>query len=262
MKTLLTGYKGFIGKNMLPILKKEHEVSLMEWGDELPDLTGYDWVIHLGANSSTTETDLNLIMQQNLLSSIRILEECIDKGVNLQYASSASVYGKGTVFREDAPCSPLNYYALSKYLFEQYVESRDTSNIVVQGFRYFNVFGPHEEHKGNQASPFTKFRKEAILNKKITLWRGSEKFKRDFIHVNDVIDYHKRFFDVKESGVWNIGTGEPKSFQSVAWEIYVEEMVPIHYIDMPEEIRPHYQKYTCADLTKLKKTLNEISELC
>jgi ADP-L-glycero-D-manno-heptose 6-epimerase len=258
MKILLTGYRGFIGKNMLPILQKDHEVSLMEWGDKLPSLKGFDWVIHLGANSSTTETNLDLIMEQNLFSSIRILEECIEHGVNLQYASSASVYGKGSVFQEDTPCSPLNHYALSKYLFEQYVKSRDTSNIVVQGFRYFNVFGPHEEHKGKQASPFTQFRRQAVIDREIVLWRGSQNFKRDFIHVNSVIDYHLRFFDVKESGVWNIGTGETRSFQDIAWEIYVEESARIRYIDVPNHILPHYQTYTCADLTKLKKTLNEI----
>lgn len=245
---------------MLPILEKEHEVDKIDWGDDLPNLSKYDWVIHLGANSSTVETNLDLIMNQNLFSSIRILEECIQHGVNLQYSSSASVYGQGKEFREDSPCSPLNYYALSKYLFERYIESRDTSNIIVQGFRYFNVHGPNEEKKGKQASPFTQFRKQAVINKEIVLWKGSENFKRDFVHVDDVINYHLQFLNqVKESGVWNIGTGKTKSFFDIAWEIFLEERVPIRYIDMPEEVKPHYQTYTCADLTKLKKTLNDVS---
>lgn len=256
MNVLLTGYKGFIGKNFLPKLQKEHNVSLYEWGEKLPDFKGLDWVIHLGANSSTTETDIDLIMQQNLLSSIKILEECIKHNVNLQYSSSASVYGKGKDFSEDAPCSPINYYAASKYLFERYVASKNI-NITVQGFRYFNVYGPNEEHKGKQASPFTQFRKQALENKQITLWRGSENFKRDFIHVDKVIDLHMKFLNIPESGIWNFGTGETKSFFNIAWQIFEETKCYIKYIDMPENIKPHYQTYTCADLKKLNKTLEK-----
>lgn len=256
MKILLTGYKGFIGQNLFPKLQKNHKVSLYEWGEKLPDFKGLDWVIHLGANSSTTESNLDLIMQQNLLSSIRIFEKCVDNNVNLQYSSSASVYGKGSNFSEDAPCSPLNYYAVSKYLFEKYVESKDVS-IITQGFRYFNVYGPNEEHKGKQASPFTQFKKQATENKQIILWRDSEEFKRDFIHVDRIVDLHLKFLNIPESGVWNFGTGETKSFHEIAWEAFRKYNCRIKYIDMPEHIKPHYQEYTCADLRKLNKTLEK-----
>lgn len=256
MNILLTGYKGFIGQNFLKKLKG-HNLLLHEWGDDLPSFQNLDWVIHLGANSSTVETDYELIVCQNLFSSIRILEECIANNVNLQYSSSASVYGKTNHFSEDGPCSPLNYYAISKYLFEKYAESRNVSNIIVQGFRYFNVYGPHEEHKEKQASPFTQFRKQAEENGEIVLWRGSEEYLRDFIHVDEICDYHLKFFDIQESGVWNLGTGKPRSFYSIAWEIFKETNCKIKFIDMPEHIKPHYQAYTCANLKKLNKTLEK-----
>ena len=155
MKILLTGHKGFIGSYMHRALAG-HEVTTYEWQDGIrPSVFGYDWVIHLGAISSTTERDVDKILKQNTEFSIDLYEECKTFGVNMQYASSASVYGLGTDFRESAPVDPRNPYAWSKYLFERYVQQHPTGSIV-QGFRYFNVYalnGAGEEHKDKQV-PF------------------------------------------------------------------------------------------------------------
>jgi len=128
--------------------------------------------------------------------------------------------------------------------------------IVIQGFRYFNVYGPHEDHKGEQASPYHKFTEQAKRSGVIQLFEGSENFKRDFVPVNTVTDVHKLFFNVKESGIWNVGTGVAKSFQEVAEEIAKEYNARIEYIPIPDNIKNQYQTYTCADLTKIKKYYN------
>lgn len=256
MKILITGYKGFIGQNMVNTLKDEHELSLYEWGDEPPEFEGLDWCIHLGAISSTAEKDVEKVMKQNHDFSCLILMACQINGVNLQYASSASVYGNGRDFRESAPKSPQSPYAWSKYLFDRSVESQKFSDVVVQGFRYFNVYGPHEDHK-DQPSPHHKFTKQAETTGVIKLFENSENYKRDFISVFDVIDIHKKFFKIKESGIWNVGTGKPQSFQHIAETIAEGTESKIEYIPMPNYLKDQYQEYTCADLTKLNRTLND-----
>lgn len=253
MKILITGHKGFIGQNMTNALKDKHELSFYEWGDEPPELEGLDWVIHLGAVTSTTETDVDKVMRQNHDFSCVMLMACQVAGVNLQYSSSASVYGPTLNFNEDAPVSPQSPYAWSKYLFDRHVKINRFDKIVVQGFRYFNVYGPHEDHKGDQASPYHKFEKQARETGVIKLFDGSENFKRDFVPVETVIDVHEKFLNVKESGVWNVGTGRTTSFEDVAKNIADKYNAKIEYIPMPENIRAQYQTYTCADVTKLRK---------
>jgi ADP-L-glycero-D-manno-heptose 6-epimerase len=122
----------------------------------------------------------------------------------------------------------------------------------VQIFRYFNVYGPHEDHKGDQASPFHKFREQAKTGC-IKIFEGSEEFKRDFIHVDQVIDVHKKFFKVNESGIWNVGTGKTMSFADVARLANNDFQAKIETIPMPS--LNGYQRYTCADMTKLNRTL-------
>jgi ADP-L-glycero-D-manno-heptose 6-epimerase len=120
----------------------------------------------------------------------------------------------------------------------------------VQLFRYFNVYGPHEDHKGDQASPFHKFQKQAEQGE-IRLFEGSDEFKRDFVPVQTVIDVHKAFFKVPKSGIWNVGTGIARSFLSVAEEVGG----PIVAVPMPSDLKSTYQRYTQADLTELNKEL-------
>ena len=125
MRVLVTGSNGFIGQNMVNALEPHHEVVKNEWGMSFPGVEGLDWVIHLGAISSTVETNISKIYRQNLDFSIKLYEECIKHNVKFQFASSASVYGLKSDFKETSPVAPQNHYARSKALFEKYVEFRN-----------------------------------------------------------------------------------------------------------------------------------------
>jgi ADP-L-glycero-D-manno-heptose 6-epimerase len=125
------------------------------------------------------------------------------------------------------------------------------------------VYGPNEEHKGSQASPYCQFRIQAKKTGKIKLFENSESYKRDFIHVSQVIDVHKKFISKlengsKDSGLWNVGTGTCKSFLQVAKEVLKECDAEIEYVPMPKELEYSYQKYTKADTTKLNFYLNSL----
>ena len=254
MKILLTGHKGFIGSRMLKSLQEAgHQVSTFEWSPIWPDVRGLDWVIHIGAISSTVEQDVKKIMLQNYEFSVWLFEECKHNKVNLQYSSSASVYGLVSTFREDALLDPRNYYAKSKALFEDYA-TRYTHGNIVQGFRYFNVYGPEgEEHKGDQASPFYKFKKQAEETGEIRVFEGSDKYLRDFIHVSEVVKMQQKFLDIPESGIYNLGTGKTQSFLDVA-KMYSSKIVEV---PMPEVLKSNYQEYTCADMTKTHQMLQK-----
>ena len=251
MRILITGHKGFIGQNMVKALS-EHDLNLCEWGDQY-SLYGIDRVIHLGAISDTRCQDWPALRKQNVGFSITLIEQCQKYGIPIQIASSASVYGPdNTTFNEDDPVAPANLYAESKALVEQYFREM-TPTAPVQIFRYFNVYGPHEDHKGDQASPFHKFREQAKTGT-IKIFEGSANFKRDFIHVDRVIDVHKKFFKVSKSGIWNVGTGKTMSFEEVAHLASAEFSAKIETIKMPDNL-VGYQKFTQADMTKLTLTV-------
>ena len=254
MKILVTGSGGFIGKNMVDALSAQHEVIKNEWGMTFPKVEGLDWVIHLGAISSTTETNISRIYKQNVEFSIKLYEECIKHNIGFQFASSASVYGLKSEFKETSLLAPQNHYARSKALFEKYIEFRN-ADITTQVFRYFNVHGPHEDHKGDQASPHSKFMYQAKTDGKIKLFKGSDKFFRDFIPVSKVVANHEKFFDVKESGIWNFGMGIARSFEDVATEVSLRTGAKIEYVDFPDNLKGNYQDFTEADTAKLEKTL-------
>ena len=256
MNILLTGHKGFIGSHMLTALEGAgHNVSTYEWGDVLPSVIEQDWVIHIGAISSTTERDVDKVLRQNFDFSRQLYNACKTYGVNFQYASSASVYGLTSTFKEDAPVDPRTPYAWSKYLFERYVREHP-AGAVVQGFRYFNVYGPEgEEHKGDQASPYYKFTRQAKTNGIIKVFDNSSNYYRDFIQVSKVVDTHLKFLNITESGLWNLGTGNPKSFLEIACEIGKKYPSVVEQIAMPDNLKDSYQKYTCADMNHLNNTL-------
>ena len=253
MKILLTGHKGFIGSHMLKALQTHgHQVSVYEWGDILPSVMEQDWVIHMGAISATTERNVEKVMSQNYDFTVQLYEACHTFGVNFQYSSSASVYGLVSTFREDAELDPRTPYAWSKYLTERYIQQHPMG-ATTQIFRYFNVYGPEgEEHKGSQASPYAQFKRQAETTGQIQVFEGSDRFLRDFVPVSRIVDTHLKFLTVKESGIWNVGTGHPRSFMDVAKEFDV----PVTTIPMPEILKDSYQKYTCADMTKTQQTLN------
>lgn len=259
MKILLTGHKGFIGQNMLNYLKTntDWEVDTYDYDGSVPGVFGYDWVIHLGANSSTTEKDLDKVLTQNYDFSKKLYDDCKTFGVNLQYASSASVYGQNTSFFEDSPLDPITPYAWSKYLFERYVKNHIGGNIV-QGFRYFNVYGKYEGHKQGQASPIHQFVKQTKESGKIKLFDRSDKFYRDFICVEDVCRVQVEFIkNVKDSDIWNLGTGHAVSFEKVAEHVVKNYNGKLKYIMMPDELRRSYQYYTCSENKKLEDTIGK-----
>lgn len=141
-RVLVTGSEGFIGKNLCPYLRKRgievEEFDIKTSKKSIPPLNGIDAVIHLGANSSTTETDLQKILKENFIFSGTLYQLCEAMGVKFQYASSASVYGTAETFNEDQFCVPLSPYAYSKYMFDCWLLNE---KYPYQGFRYFNVYG-------------------------------------------------------------------------------------------------------------------------
>lgn len=263
MKILITGNRGFIGSHAERFWRKlgtdnyRHDIVTYEWQqDQLPRIQGLDWVFHFGAISSTTETDVAKVMRQNYDFSVWLYEQCRQYEVDMQWSSSASVYGLGTEHKETSPVDPRSPYAWSKYLFEHYVEQNPTHRRC-QGFRYFNVHGDHEAHKGSQASPYHQFSLQAQTTGVIRVFEGSDRFLRDFVPVETVIDTQFQFVHrgITANGVWNIGTGTVKSFQEVAQEIAEQYSAEIETVPFPKHLEYSYQKYTCADLTKLHSTL-------
>ena len=259
MKILVTGHKGFIGSNIALYLQSQgHDVEGWEWQPGiLPSTEDYDWCIHLGAISSTTFTDVNQILEQNFEFSVRLAQICENFGTNFQYASSASVYGSTTHFTEDGSLLPQSPYAWSKYLFDRFINQYlDEFQIKIQGFRYFNVYGPGEQHKGDQASPYTKFTQQAKESGVVRLFENSHKYKRDFVCVEDICRLHEKMFDVDSSGIFNAGTGTAVSFETVGRTIAKKHDALIEYISMPEELKAQYQEYTCANQDKLNSVVD------
>ena len=258
MKICVTGSAGFIGQNLVKhLIDQKHEVECFEYKpNTFPDPSLYDWVIHLGAISSTTERNVDLIMDQNYEYSLKLLQMCDNMGTNFQYASSASVYGNTNSFVESGPVYPQSPYAWSKYLFDRFIQqAMGEFKILVQGFRYFNVYGAHEEHKGDQASPVTKFTKQAKESGIIKLFENSDQYKRDFVCVDDVCNVHCQMLQQDVSGIFNVGTGVPVSFQQVAESVAKKYKAKIETIPMPTALKGQYQSYTCADLTQLNKNV-------
>jgi len=262
---LITGSKGFIGSHAVKQAHKYgHEVlSAFDWVErnkisEVFHIFPVDAVMHFGAISSTTETDIEKIMYQNYDFSVWLSKLCNDLKIHFQWSSSASIYGLGTDFEETARPDPKTPYAWSKYLFERFT-THYSWRIPVQGFRYFNVYGDDgEEHKGDQASPYFKFKKQALETGIIKVFENSHEYFRDFIHIDTLLETQFKFLNTRKSGIWNIGTGTPKSFLQVAEEIAEKYNARIEIIPMPDNLKNSYQKYTCADLTKLNKTLSTI----
>jgi len=256
MRILLTGHRGFIGSNMLKALAG-HDVRTYEWGEneDKLDTRDRDVCIHIGGISSTTERDVDKVMRQNYDFSCQLLDRCLNTGTHFQYSSSASVYGLLTEFREDSPVDPRTPYAWSKYMFERYALKRqefaDHAGYRIQGFRYFNVYGSGEDHKGGQASPYHQFEKQARETGRIRVFEGSREYRRDFVSVGQVVDTHLAFLNIKQSGVFNVGTGRTQSFYEVAQRFGV----PIEEIPMPEHLKQSYQTYTCADMTRTDRAI-------
>jgi ADP-L-glycero-D-manno-heptose 6-epimerase len=299
---VVTGAEGFIGSNLVNFLneKGNYDIIIVDSADngylkkdqyrekmsieefklfcikgittaKESELIKINAVYHLGAIVDTTSKDKR-ILEYNLSYSKILFDYCASKDIPLIYASSAAVYGKTKVFKEDQEeLFPLNIYAESKYLFDKYALA--FSNIKPgywYGFRFFNVFGPNELHKGNMASAITQIYLKALLNQEIRLFRSIDpKIKdghqmRDFINVKDVIRTIYSFYENKEKipcGIYNLGTGKARSFMEIA-ELVKESLdksMKIRFIDTPEELRNGYQSYTQADMEKTYQYVTNIT---
>ena len=217
-------------------------------------------IFHQGACSSTTEWDGKFMMANNYEYSKSMLHYCQANNCQLIYASSASVYGGSDKFVEQREFEkPLNVYAYSKFLFDQYVRQQPLTTQVA-GLRYFNVYGPREQHKGGMASVAFHFNNQINATEVCRLFEGVEGYQngqqlRDFVYVEDVVKVNLWLWQHPDiSGVFNCGTGEAQSFNDVANAVIdYHGKGKIEYIPFPEKLKGAYQHYTQADLTRLRQ---------
>ena len=243
---IVTGSRGFIGRNFLKAFEDSDDVIIPVDSDiiecmvnDFKDWHKVDLVIHQGAISSTIEKDIDKIHYYNVHLTLKLFEKCIKYGIPVKYASSASVYGNlQGVF------NPLNYYAISKLQIDYWVQDNIDEFSLIQGFRYFNVYGNGEGDKGDQASPVSKFTKQVKETGKLKLFEGSDNFYRDFVCVDDIV--YLVLNNRKRSGIYDLGTSNPVSFQHVAECVAKKYNGEIEYVRFPNHLKGKYQDYTRA----------------
>jgi ADP-L-glycero-D-manno-heptose 6-epimerase len=305
MALMVTGAAGFIGSNLVKALNARGErdiiavdnlaradkvanladleiVDFVDKRDLLPRVDAGEFdgriaaVLHQGACSDTMETDGRYMMQNNYEYSMRLLDWCQARKLPFIYASSASVYGAGKVFSESREHeAPLNVYGYSKFLFDQAVRRRlPAKSAPIAGFRYFNVYGPREAHKGRMASVAFHFYNQYLAAGRVKLFEGSAGYGpgeqvRDFVSVEDVVRVNLFFLDHPQvSGIFNVGTGRAESFNEVARAtinairrsrgekalslVELRSSGAIEYVAFPPQLVGKYQSYTQADTTALR----------
>ncbi|OON38435.1 ADP-glyceromanno-heptose 6-epimerase [Izhakiella australiensis] len=234
-------------------LDKEDFIASIVAGD---DFGHVEAVFHEGACSATTEWDGKYMMDNNYQYSKELLHYCLDRQIPFLYASSAATYGgRNDNFIEERQYEqPLNVYGYSKMLFDHYVRDiLPEAQSPVCGFRYFNVYGPREGHKGSMASVAFHLNEQILKGENPKLFEGSENFKRDFIYIDDVVSVNLWCWEHGISGIFNCGTGRAESFQAVAdAALGFHKKSDIEYIPFPDKLKGRYQAYTLADLTKLR----------
>jgi len=295
---VVTGAAGFIGSNIVAALNAngQRNIVVSDWlesGDKWRNLakSGFidfvppeelaHWlagridiqaVIHMGAISATTATDGDAVVEANFRFPLRLLDLCTDHGIPFLYASSAATYGEGEQgFVDDSsPAAvqalrPLNLYGWSKRQFDYVVADRIARRVAMPprcvGFRFFNVFGPNEYHKGDMQSIVAKIAGPIARGERITLFKshrdgiGDGDQRRDFVYVKDAVAAVLSFLrEDAPSGIFNIGTGQARSFRELAEAVFAAcgREPAIDYVDMPVAIRDKYQYFTEASLDNLR----------
>lgn len=248
-----TKFVNLVDLDIADYMDKEDFIASIMAGDDFGEIEA---IFHQGACSSTTEWDGKYMMDNNYQYSKDILHFCLDRQIPFLYASSAATYGGRTqdFIEERQYEQPLNVYGYSKFLFDQYVrEILPEADSQVCGFRYFNVYGPREGHKGSMASVALHLNNQIKSGENPKLFAGSEQFKRDFIYVGDVAAVNLWFWQNSVSGIFNCGTGRAETFQAVADAVVAYHQAgSVDYIEFPEKLKGRYQEYTQADHTKLR----------
>jgi len=224
-----------------------------------------DAIIHLGANSSTTEKDADHLMTNNYKYTETLARFCLKNDVRFIYASSAATYGNGSIGFEDdeekiQPLRPLNMYGYSKQLFDLWAKRHGAFNKIV-GLKYFNVYGPNEYHKGDMRSVVHKAFEQIRDNGKVRLFKSRKpEYKdgeqmRDFVYVKDAVDMTLFFLDKKEkNGLFNIGAGKSRTWNDLVKALFNAMGMPVNieYINLPDKLADKYQYFTEASLDKLR----------
>lgn len=244
--------KNLLGKKYIELISKH---ALFSWLHEHPGCVKA--IIHLGACSDTMMQDEEYLLENNTLYSIQLAEYALKHHIRFIYASSASTYGDGSLGFSDnidllEELHPLNPYGWSKHLFDLWVKTEGVLDQVV-GLKYFNVFGPNENHKGHMASMIFKMLPKIQEEGVVRLFRSSDpKFQdgeqcRDFIYVKDAVKMTCDFLDNSICGIFNIGRGEPTTWNRLAKALFSALNRPAHieYAEMPENLKKQYQNYTC-----------------
>ncbi|MDR2007172.1 MAG: ADP-glyceromanno-heptose 6-epimerase [Acidaminococcales bacterium] len=247
------------GLDAMDIVDKEDFAADLKKG--VYNYEDIDVIFHQGACSDTLEDDGRYMMRNNYEYGKQLLNFCLERKIPFIYASSASVYGDGqNGFRESKECEQaLNVYALSKLFFDRYVERKlPQAHSRVVGLRYFNVFGPQENHKGKMASMCYKMYRQMKADGAVQLFAGTGGYgdggqSRDFIYVKDVVKINLFFWRAAvTSGVFNCGTGEANTFNALAGEVLKHfQTGRVEYIPFPEALSGKYQNHTKADTAKL-----------
>jgi ADP-L-glycero-D-manno-heptose 6-epimerase len=255
-------------KNLVPLKFEdfEHKDDFISMIIERDVPFKIDSVIHMGANSSTTEKDADHLFSNNYLYTKELSKYCLEKNIRFIYASSAATYGDGSLGFDDdenklETLRPLNMYGYSKQMFDLWAKRKGVFDKTV-GLKYFNVYGPNEYHKGDMRSVVHKAFEQIRDTGKVKLFKSlNPKYKdgeqlRDFIYIKDAVDMTLFFLDKPDiNGLYNIGTGKARKWNDLVTAIFkaLNKEVNIEYIDLPEHLREKYQYFTEANINKIKK---------
>ncbi len=259
-----TKFANLVDLDIADYMDKDEFIARVVAGDPFAEWNEIEVIFHEGACSATTEWNGKFVMEVNYDYSKHLLHFCVDRGIPFIYASSAATYGgRNDNFIEDRRFEqPLNVYGYSKFLFDEYVRRLlPTTNSQIVGLKYFNVYGPREQHKGSMASVAFHLNNQMKDGQNPKLFEGCDGFgnggqTRDFVYVEDVCKVNLWFWkNAGKSGIYNCGTGRAEPFLNVAEAVVKHHgRGQVEFIPFPDHLKGRYQSYTQADLTKLRAT--------